>query len=81
MGSTELIANLFRLSQTEEKSRKDEVDNAKKAMSIYYSVERKVRTAIEKIDGTMYEDLSTLEKSIQQIEKEYKFRKEMLRRN
>lgn len=40
MGSTELIANLFRISQTEEKLRKDEVDNAKTATSVHYSVGR-----------------------------------------
>lgn len=70
MGSTELIANLFRISQTEEKLRKDEVDNAKTATSVHYSVGREVRTAIEKIGGTMPEDLPTPQKSIQQIEKE-----------
>ena len=70
MGSTELIANLFRISQTEEKLRKDEVDNAKVATSIHYSVGREVRSAIKKIGGTMPEDLPTPEKSIQEIEKE-----------
>ena len=70
MGSTELIANLFRISQTEEKRRKDEVDNAKTATSIHYSVGKEVRSAIEKIGGTMPEDLPTPEKSIQEIEKE-----------
>ena len=70
MGSTELIANLFRISQTEEKLRKDEIDNAKTATSVHYSVGREVRTAIEKIGGTMPENLPTPEKSIQQIEKE-----------
>ncbi len=70
MGSTELIANLFRISQTEEKLRKDGVDNAKTATSIHYSVGKEVRGAIEKIGGTMPEDLPTPEKSIQEIEKE-----------
>lgn len=70
MGSTELIANLFRISQTEEKLRKDKVNNAETATSAHYSVGREVRTAIEKIGGTMPEDLPTPEKSIQQIEKE-----------
>lgn len=70
MGSTELIANLFRISQTEEKLRKDEVDNAQLATSIHYSVGKEVRGAIEKIGGTMPEDLPTPEKSIQQIERE-----------
>ena len=70
MGSTELIANLFHISQTEEKLRRDEVDNAKTATSIHYSVGKEVRSAIEKIGGTMPEDLPTPEKSIQEIEKE-----------
>ena len=52
----------------EEILRKDEVDNAKTATSIHYSVGKEVRSAIEKIGGTMPEDLPTPEKSIQEIE-------------
>ncbi len=70
MGSTELIANLFRISQTEEKLRKDGVNDADTATKVHYSVGKEVRKAIEKIGGTMPEDLPTPEKSIQQIEKE-----------
>lgn len=70
MGSTELIANLFRISQTEEKLRKDEVEDAGTATVIHHSVGKEVREAIEKIGGTMPEDLPTPEKSIAQIEKE-----------
>ena len=70
MWSTELIANLFRISQTEEKLRKDNIIGAEKATSTHYAVGREVRKAIEKIGGTMPEDLPTPEKSIQQIEKE-----------
>ena len=70
MGSTELIANLFRISQTEEKLRKDEVEDVKIATAVHYSVGKEVRTAIKKIGGTMPEDLPVPEKSIQQIEKE-----------
>lgn len=70
MGSTELIANLFRISQTEEKLRKDKVDNAKHATNAHYSVGKEVRKAIEEIGGTTPEDLPTPKKSIQQIEKE-----------
>ena len=70
MGSTELIANLFRISQTEEKLRKDKVEGAEVATKVYYSVGKKVRGAIEKIGGTMLKDFPVLEKSIQQIEKE-----------
>ena len=70
MGSTELIANLFRISQTEEKLRKDNIQGADKATQTHDAVGREVRKAIEKIGGTMPEDLPTPEKSIQQIEKE-----------
>ena len=59
MGSTELIANLFRISQTEEKLRKDNIIGAEKATSTHYAVGREVRRAIEKIGGTMPEDLPT----------------------
>ena len=70
MGSTELIANLFRISQTEEKLRKDKVQGAESATSVHYNVGKEVRTAIKKIGGSMPEDLPKPEKSIQQIEKE-----------
>lgn len=70
MGSTELIANLFRISQTEEKLHKDHVQGAAAATSVHYNVGREVRSAIKKIGGTMPEDLPKPEKSIQQIEKE-----------
>jgi len=70
MGSTELIANLFRISQTEEKLRRDKVNNASVANAVHNSVGREVRTAIERVGGTMPEDLQTPEKSIAQIEKE-----------
>ena len=70
MGSTELVANLFRISQTEEKLRKDRVQGADRATQTHYAVGKEVRTAIEKIGGTMPEDLPTPEKSIQEVERE-----------
>lgn len=70
MGSTELIANLFRISQTEEKLRKDNVQGSENAANVHHKVGKEVRKAIEEIGGTMPEDLPTPEKSIAQIEKE-----------
>jgi DNA-damage-inducible protein D len=70
MGSTELIANLFRISQKEEKLKRDTIDNAAEANAAHYSVGREVRAAIERVGGTMPEDLPKPEKSIAQIEKE-----------
>lgn len=69
MGSTELIANLFRISQTEEKIRKDKVQGADKATSVHYNVGREVRNAIEKIGGTMPEDLPTPEKVFSRLKR------------
>ena len=46
--STELIANLFRISQTEEKLRKDKIVGAETATSVHYNVGKEVRTAIER---------------------------------
>ena len=70
MGSTELIANLFRISQTEEKLKKDAINNLSAANAAHHAVGREVRAAIERVGGTMPEDLPTPKKSIVQIEKE-----------
>ena len=70
MGSDELIANLFRISQTEQKLRKDNVKTEKEANETHYEVGKKVRKAIADIGGTMPEDLPTPKKSLKQLEKE-----------
>ena len=70
MGSTELIANLFRISQAEEKLKKDYIHSCEKATATHYEVGSKVRKAIEDIGGTMPENLPRPEKSIKEIEKE-----------
>ncbi|MDO9010734.1 MAG: DNA damage-inducible protein D [Gallionella sp.] len=68
MGSTELAANLFRATQTEEKLRRDKVRGKQKANQTHYEVGKKVRETIDELGGTMPEALPTPEKSIQQIE-------------
>jgi len=70
MGSTELIANLFRISQTEEKLKKDRVSTADDANEIHFIVGREVRGTIERVGGTMPENLPTPNKSISDIERE-----------
>ncbi len=72
MGSDELIANLFRISQTEQKLRKDNIKTEKEATNTHYEVGTKVRKAIADIGGTMPEDLPTPKKSLKQLEKENK---------
>ena len=72
MGSDELIANLFRISQTEQKLRKDNIQGEKDANSMHYLVGKKVRKAIADIGGTMPEDFPTPKKSLKELEKERK---------
>ena len=72
MGSTELIANLFRISQTEEKLKKDNVDTEKEACKTHKKNKKIVRKAIKEAGGTMPEDLPTPQKSLKQLEKENK---------
>lgn len=68
MGSTELAANLFRATQTEEKLRRDKVRGKAKANQTHFEVGRKVRQTIDELGGTMPENLPKPESSIQQIE-------------
>lgn len=70
MGSEELGANLFRITQTEAKLKKDNVDNETDACSTHYTVGNAIRETIKSLGGTMPEDLPTPEKSIKEIEKE-----------
>ena len=72
MGSEELIANLFRNSQTEQKLKRDNVKTEKDANETHYEVGSKIRKTIEELGGTMPEDLPTPEKSLKQLEKEKK---------
>ena len=69
MGSTELAANLFRATQTEEKLRRDEVQGKENANATHYGVGKKVRQTIAELGGTMPEHLPTPDKSIRQIER------------
>lgn len=75
MGSTELAANLFRATQTEEKLRRDNVQGKAEANKTHYEVGVKVRKTIHELGGTMPEDLPTPEKSVKQIEREVERKK------
>lgn len=72
MGSTELAANLFRATQTDEKLRRDKIHGKEKANQTHYMVGKAVRNTIKELGGTMPEDLPTPDKSIKQIEREQK---------
>ena len=73
MGSTELAANLFRATQTEDKLKadKENIKSKKDANLIHEDIGRKVRKAIKEIGGTMPENLPS-EESIKKIESKVK---------
>lgn len=68
MGSTELAANLFRATQTEEKLKRENIKGKQNANMTHYEVGAKVRQTIKELGGTMPENLPTVE-SIKVLEK------------
>ena len=74
MGSTELAANLFRATQTDEKLRRENIQGKEAANETHFEVGSKVRQTIKELGGTMPEDLPTPEKSIQTLRREEKQR-------
>lgn len=64
MGSTELAANLFRATQTEEKLRWENIQGKAAANQTHFKVGQKVRETIKELGDTMPENLSTPSKSI-----------------
>lgn len=72
MGSTELAANLFRATQTDEKIRREKITGKDAANKTHFEVGRKVRQTIKDLGGTMPEDLPTPERSIRQLERDEK---------
>ena len=70
MGSEELAANLFRITQTESKLKRDNISTEKEANKTHYNIGKNIREVIAKNGGTMPEDLPTPTKSLKQLEKE-----------
>ena len=70
MSSTELAANLFRITQTDEVLKNKNIDNEDDACITHHNVGQAVRQTIKRIGGTMPENLPTPSKSAKQIEKE-----------
>jgi len=72
MGSTELAANLFRATQTEEKLKRDGIRGKTKANRTHHEVGAKVRKTIAELGGTMPEDLPTPDEGIKQLQNKLK---------
>ena len=69
MGSEELAANLFRITQTESKLKKDNIQGEKETNKTHYKIGKNIREVIAKNGGTMPEDLPTPKKSLKQLER------------
>ena len=72
MGSEELAANLFRITQTESRLKKDNICSENEANKTHYNIGKNIREVIAKNGGTMPEELPTPKKSLKQLEKENK---------
>lgn len=70
MGSVELGANIFRITQTEALLEKQEKSSEIVAVNTHYKVGKAVRNTIQKLGGTMPEDLPTSEKSLKELAKD-----------
>ena len=70
MGSEELAANLFRITQTESKLKRENISSEKEANETHYNIGKNIREVIAKNGGTMPEKLPTPKKSLKELEKE-----------
>lgn len=71
MGSTELAANLFRATQTEEKLRREQTKGKNRANELHFEVGKRVRQTIRDLGGTMPENLPPAE-NIEKVAKRLK---------
>ena len=72
MVSDELAANLFRISQTDQKLKNDNINNKIDANNTHYKIGKNIRDVIIKNGSTLPENFPTPKKSLKQIEKENK---------
>jgi len=77
MGSEELAANLFRITQTESKLKRDNISSEKDANKTHYNIGKNIREVIEKNGGTMPEKLPTPKKSLKELEKEKNYQEKI----
>ena len=81
MGSEELAANLFRITQTEAKLKKDNISSEDAANQTHYNIGKNIRDVIIKNGGTMPEKLPTPKKSLKELEKEKKIQIKLEKNN
>ena len=69
MCSDELIANLFRISLTEQKLKNEDIKLDRDANNAHYEVGKDIRETIKKQGGTLPENFPTPNKSLKELEK------------
>ena len=79
MGSSELAANLFRATQTEDKLRRENIQGKKEANKTHYEVGKKVRQTIEELGGVMPENLPLPDEDLKKLGKNMKKEKKRIR--
>lgn len=72
MGATELAANWFRITQTDDKLRRENIKGKEQANEIHYAVGKKVRQTIAELGGTMPENLPSPKISAKKLKQERK---------
>lgn len=78
MRSDELIANIFRISQTEQKLKNENIKLENEANKTHYEVGKEIRNTIQKLGGTMPENLPTPDKSLRELQKNNKLETKIL---
>ena len=81
MGSEELAANLFRITQTESKLKRENISSEKESCKTHYNIGKNIREVIAKNGGTMPEKLPTPQKSLKELEKERNNEFKLIREN
>ena len=81
MGSEELAANLFRITKTDAKLKKDNISSEDDANQTHYNIGKNIRDVIIKNGGTMPEKLPTPKKSLKELEKEKKIQIKLEKNN
>ncbi len=70
MGRSELAANWFRITQTRDRIEREGITDKERAGAAHEEVGKVVRQAIEDLGGTLPEQLPTLDRSVQQVERD-----------
>ena len=79
MGREELAANLFRITQTEGRLRRERVVGEDAAIQAHYRVGREVRDTLKRLGATMPEDLPTAESIRGELERQRRARQKIQR--